>query len=1021
VSFDWSAESSAFHEGPDLLARMGVGKIDTFRVLEKIGAGGMGVVYRAEDEAIQRPVAIKLLLAGPAANDMQRRRFERELRALGRLQHPALLTLHASGELQGLPYMVTEWLTGESLGERIRLRGALPEQEAVEVALATCEGLSHAHAHGILHRDIKPDNVVLEPGRGPVLLDFGLAKHCDPATSHMTRTGTFAGTAGYAAPEQLMDASSVDERADVYGLGALLFCLLTGESPAQRFSTLPELTAATYAGTLPRPREIVPTLSPRIDALVARAMCPNVEDRFQTAAELAQELRGLSSPSPRTSILKPLAGVAGVLLLVAGAWAAGRRGAPAAPPTSPDPESTQAPPSDSPSATSGSWRAERDRVVGLLDALLAEAILRIPPSKEARTRQVEELRDLQARAVAACEKGDPSDPQRARAWGSALADAGQWELALTTLADAARAGDPLAELAWASTHAAFGWVREGDPKHALPALRRLVGAAAGDRDLEAARTLARVWIAQIEDASPKAKRADLVARLSEVIASVTYPGAPPWLMRQGWIAAAGLLSRSATADVRIDLLPQVRALGNVCPPPYWSHVFSELWLRGWGKTQLGRRMSLPLEVSVRSAPTKANVFLLGKLLALQGRLGSLRSLQGLHAKVDVRGWVRTAERVATEMSGPLGPKGVVTGRHTSLTLLPTQTRVRLEWEFPPGPWTLSVRGAEVDVDLMVAHDAPPHLKDPRTIRATTMASEEHVPSETDAPTSGLHQIVITRGYAWPEALHLSLELSPGAPRWTSPWAQKIRPSPKQAALVKVIPKAREFNARGALSEALALLVPLDALAPEIVERVRVSLLVNGGGWRALCRLQRKRPDPKVWLEFEAARAAMVLGEHAEAEALLARIVARDPRQLRASEELCLARLALGKLSAALSILEAITSRDPNHEPALALTGLIRALRAGRQAPSELRAQATAHGPTRHLVLRALLLAGKAPWALAILESLASPTASEEVLRLRALIALERSGEARALVSQLRARPLAPFRKKRVATLAKRLP
>ncbi|HBP23432.1 MAG TPA: serine/threonine protein kinase, partial [Planctomycetes bacterium] len=174
MSFDWSASDSVFQPTQGPLEKLGVERLGPYVLEGQVGAGGMGVVYRARDTNLDRPVAIKLLIAGRSAGLAQRKRMQREAQTLARLRHPGLLGVHASGEVEGCPYLVTEWLEGEPLDERLKREGGLPIDEAIEITLAVGRAVAHAHERGILHRDIKPSNVVQAGGRGPVLIDFGL-------------------------------------------------------------------------------------------------------------------------------------------------------------------------------------------------------------------------------------------------------------------------------------------------------------------------------------------------------------------------------------------------------------------------------------------------------------------------------------------------------------------------------------------------------------------------------------------------------------------------------------------------------------------------------------------------------------------------------------------------------------------------------------------------------------------------------------------------------------------------------
>jgi len=259
-------------------------------MLEKIGAGGMGEVYRAHDEQLGRDVAIKVLLAlsDPAA----RSRLWREARAAASLNHPNVCQLYEIGEENGVLFLAMELLDGESLAVRLLLRGPLPCAEAVQIVLAILAALEALHRRGLVHRDLKPSNVFLTP-HGVKLLDFGLARPI-PTGSGATETdltlpGTVIGTPDYMAPEQVL-GQTVDARADLFAAGTLLFEMLCGKPPFAGDNVVHVLHAITA--------EQPPALggSPAIvaaDRVIHRALSKNPEDRYQTADAMAQELRAM--------------------------------------------------------------------------------------------------------------------------------------------------------------------------------------------------------------------------------------------------------------------------------------------------------------------------------------------------------------------------------------------------------------------------------------------------------------------------------------------------------------------------------------------------------------------------------------------------------------------------------------------------------------------------------------------------------------------------------------------------------
>ncbi len=202
-----------------------------YRLESLLGEGGMGTVWVGSQLALQRRVAVKSLRVGALTH---RARLKREALALAAVHHPSIVEVYDYGETEGgVPYVVMELVRGESLAARLDREGALPAEEAVRLSLSILDGLVAAHLAGVIHRDIKPDNVVLAEGRSglrPVLLDFGIARLDSDADARLTLDGSFIGTPAYMAPEQ-MRGGPTDERVDVWGVGALLYHLLAGEPP----------------------------------------------------------------------------------------------------------------------------------------------------------------------------------------------------------------------------------------------------------------------------------------------------------------------------------------------------------------------------------------------------------------------------------------------------------------------------------------------------------------------------------------------------------------------------------------------------------------------------------------------------------------------------------------------------------------------------------------------------------------------------------------------------------------------
>ena len=215
----------------ELVERLRAALADRYDVERKLGAGGMATVYLAEDLKHHRKVAVKVLRPDLAAA-LGGERFTREIEVAAQLQHPHILPLLDSGEAQGFLYYVMPYVDGESLRERLTARGELPVHDAVRLLSEIVDALSHAHGRGVVHRDIKPDNVMLS-GRHALVMDFGVAKAVSEATGRqqLTTAGVALGTPAYMAPEQATADPHLDHRVDIYAVGVLAYELLAGRPP----------------------------------------------------------------------------------------------------------------------------------------------------------------------------------------------------------------------------------------------------------------------------------------------------------------------------------------------------------------------------------------------------------------------------------------------------------------------------------------------------------------------------------------------------------------------------------------------------------------------------------------------------------------------------------------------------------------------------------------------------------------------------------------------------------------------
>jgi serine/threonine-protein kinase len=246
----------------------------------------MGVLYRAHDPLLERDVAIKLMLVDFKSDPTARERFHREARAVARLQHRNVVTIHELGESDGTPYIVMEFLTGRDLEALLKRDPPLGLDEKLDVTIQLCVGLSYAHEQGIVHRDIKPSNVrVLEDGTVKIL-DFGIAKF---AMSAMTQSGSVMGTAQYMAPEQIM-GQPVDGRADLFSTGVLLYEIIAGQKPFTGDTPTAIVYQILHAEPTPI-RSIVPEVPEHLADIIGRALKKDPDHRYSRASEMAAELQ----------------------------------------------------------------------------------------------------------------------------------------------------------------------------------------------------------------------------------------------------------------------------------------------------------------------------------------------------------------------------------------------------------------------------------------------------------------------------------------------------------------------------------------------------------------------------------------------------------------------------------------------------------------------------------------------------------------------------------------------------------
>jgi serine/threonine protein kinase len=267
-----------------------------------LGAGGMAEVVRGYDRRLDRPVAIKLVPAG-RVDALARERFRRESTSSARFNHPHAVTTFDAGEADGWLYLVMELVEGETLADRLRHDGALRIEDATAIASAVLEALGAAHAIGLVHRDIKPSNILLGRDGAVKLADFGIAQRLDGVADNLTATGTFVGTARYAAPERL-DGRPATAASDIYSLGLVLYEMLTGRPPYDGESAI-TIVMAHHRDPIPNVRAAAPHVPPNVAAAIGRALAKEPAERFRSAAEMGAALLSRTAVMPAVAPAAP--------------------------------------------------------------------------------------------------------------------------------------------------------------------------------------------------------------------------------------------------------------------------------------------------------------------------------------------------------------------------------------------------------------------------------------------------------------------------------------------------------------------------------------------------------------------------------------------------------------------------------------------------------------------------------------------------------------------------------------------
>src|ERR1700686_813408 len=282
-----------------------------YRIEEEIGAGGMGVVYRAYDEKLERDLAIKVLTPGALNDEAARKRFRNEARVLSRLNHPSIQIIHDFDNFDGHDYLVSELVPGLSLDTRLR-SGALPEKEVVHLGFQLAQGLAAAHGAGVLHRDLKPANLRVTFDGRLKILDFGLATLSPEAAEMVATLSTqtmatvpsgIAGTLPYMSPEQLL-GEELDQRSDIYSAGVVLFEMATQRLPFSD-SLVPKLTNAILHQAPPALKSLAPKFSIEFERIVLKCLEKEAELRYQSGKKLATDLRRLEATASAITVGAP--------------------------------------------------------------------------------------------------------------------------------------------------------------------------------------------------------------------------------------------------------------------------------------------------------------------------------------------------------------------------------------------------------------------------------------------------------------------------------------------------------------------------------------------------------------------------------------------------------------------------------------------------------------------------------------------------------------------------------------------
>jgi serine/threonine-protein kinase len=315
-----ATSSLAANEDASLRALLDSVLSHQYEIIRPLGRGGMGWVYLARERALERFVAIKVLRPELAMAEGHRERFRREARIAARLTHPGILGLHSFGEIGNLWYFVMTYVRGETLAEKVRREGFLPWTDAHRILTEMADALDCAHRNGVVHRDIKPANILLDSDSGhAILADFGISKMFG-STEHLTATGAVMGTPAYMSPEQVMGTSDIDERADIYSLGAVAYVMLTGREPFKAESAAATAYRRLVEDAIP-PELIVSSIPPDLSAVVRKCMARERTERWANAKALKEALENILAADRLPSVTRDLRSFGPYALLWVIGWA----------------------------------------------------------------------------------------------------------------------------------------------------------------------------------------------------------------------------------------------------------------------------------------------------------------------------------------------------------------------------------------------------------------------------------------------------------------------------------------------------------------------------------------------------------------------------------------------------------------------------------------------------------------------------------------------------------------------------